>query len=71
MIRQTSGEPWLAADIPFVMRTWHSLMSSLTFGRYCPSWACDVAGDSGQCRPGGMAVFAGEGHPRHFTALIR
>ena len=31
MIRQLSGEPWLAADIPFVMRTWHGLMSSLAF----------------------------------------
>ncbi len=29
MVRQLGGEPWLAADVPFVMRSWHETMTSL------------------------------------------
>jgi flagellar biosynthetic protein FlhB len=29
MVRQLGGEPWLAADIPFVVRSWHETVNSL------------------------------------------
>jgi len=31
MTRQLGGEPWLAADLPFALRTWNAILSSLAW----------------------------------------